>query len=174
MNWKIGGLIVLIVSIVVFGIYIYCFITNDILQIEKLEDSNLWYYKFFKVASMTCVLLGGCAMFATFSRLSSGFKKVPLGAFLIMILYAALQPLFFAEGDFGATNMKIGQLMFIANLLLLLGKFGLLYLITWLFGEHRIAYYFIAEKIVKDKSSKLQLEELFPEEEKINQENVIS
>jgi len=156
-NWKSVSWILLIASIGFF-IYFACkFKYNEILEIELLKDHTKYkaLYYWFRVVSTISILLGGCAMLAAFSRLSSGFKKVPLAAFLIMIFYAALQPLFFAGSEFSSSNMKIGQLLFIANALCLLGKFGLLHLIKWFFADYHIAYYFIAGKIVKDKSKVL-------------------
>jgi hypothetical protein len=171
-NWKFIALLLLIVSVIAFIYFGLYFRHEKILEIEKiiaLEKSSsqerylLLHYYLFRGVSTISILLGGCAMLATFSRLSSGFKKVPLAAFLIMIFYAALQPLFFAGSEFSSSNMKIGQLLFIANALCLLGKFGLLHLIKWFFGNYHIAYYFIAGKIVKDKKNDLKLNELFLE-----------
>ena len=164
-NWKFIGLVLLLASIGFFIYFIWYFKSEHILEIERLKDqteySYLWHYSCFRLLSTISILLGGCAMLATFSRLSSGFKRVPLAAFLIMIFYAALQPLFFAGDEFSTSNMKLGQMMFIANALCLLGKFGLLHLIKWFFRDYYIAYYFIAGQIVKDKKDDLKLEDLF-------------
>ena len=156
-NWKSFGVVVLIISIAAFIFFIYHF--SGELEIEK-ASKGLYYYLFRGLSTLS-VLLGGCAMLATFSRLSSGFKKVPLTAFLVMLFYAAIQPLFFAGSEFDSLGMKMGQMMFIANLLCLLGKFGLLYLIKWFFSNYHIAYYFIAEQVVKDKKNDLKLNDLF-------------
>ena len=161
-NWKFIGLLVLIISIIFLAWFFWYFKEKEILSIEllKKQPNYLIQYYLFRTLSTIAVLLCGCAMLATFSRLASGFKKVPLNAFLVMLFYAAIQPLFFAGGEFDET-LKFGQLMFIANLLCLLGKFGLLHLLRWFFGNYQIAYYFIAEQIVKDKSNELDLDELF-------------
>jgi len=156
-NWKFWSFLFLLATIAGFIWFICYFRNNHILEIEKIKDQSeySWFYYSFRALSMFSILLGGCAMLATFSRLSSGYKKVPLAAFLIMVFYAALQPLFFAGSELSASNMQIGQLLFIANALCLLGKFGLLHLIKWFFGNHHIAYYFIAEQIIKDKTDEL-------------------
>jgi len=155
-NWKSYGLLFLIIvtgGLVCFTIY---FTSENILEIERAKDVK-WVYYLFRATSMGSILLGGCAMLAIFSRLSSGFKKVPLSAFLVMLFYAAMQPLFFAGSEFESSEMKVGQMMFIANLLCLIGKFGLLYLIRWFFGNYHIAYYFIAEQIINDKKDELDI-----------------
>ena len=161
-NWKLIGFLFLIITIIIFIYFIYFFNKHEILHIEQLIDNKSFSmnYYCFRIVSTISILLGGCAMLATFSRLSSGFHKVPLTAFLIMIFYAALQPLFFAGSEFSSSNMKIGQIIFVANTLNLIGKFGLLYLIKWFFGNYRIAYYFIAGQIIKRKKD-LKLDELF-------------
>jgi len=164
-NWKFWTFLLLIGSIVAFIYFIYLFSVEKILEIEKLKDAGryLKQYYLFRILSTTSIILGGCAMLATFGRLSSGFKRVPFAAFLVMVFYAAMQPLFFAGGEFSASNMKIGQLMFIANALCLIGKFGLLHLIKWLFANYHIAYYFVALQMIRDKKDELKLKELFSE-----------
>jgi len=156
-TYKLVGLSVLIISTIGFIVLIVIFKNNSVLEIGRLKnDSDLGgYYNLFWVMSTVSILLGGVAMLATFSRLSSGFKRVPFTAFLIMVFYAAVQPLFFAGSELDASNMKMGQMMFIVNALCLIGKFGLLNLIKWFFANYNIAYYFIAGQIVKGKAREI-------------------
>jgi hypothetical protein len=148
-GWKI-------IALFLFGIYsgiLLFFIFSASIEIE-----NGWY----KFIMYTSILFGACSMLAVFSRLSSGFLKVPLSALLIMLFYSAVQPLFFAEDEFKNVDLKSGQLLFIINLICLIGKFALLYIIKWVFSNYRIAYYFINEQIAKNREIKdSDLEKIF-------------
>jgi hypothetical protein len=117
----------------------------------------------YKSVMYLSILLGACSMLAAFSRLGGGTLRIPVSALLIMLFYSAVQPLFFAEKDFGEVDIRSGQLLFIINLTCLIGKFALLYIIKWIFSDYRIAYYFINEQITRNKTIEdSRLKEIFP------------
>jgi hypothetical protein len=162
---KFFGFVLFALTTFYFLYYIYYCSDNNIFDIEKnITSDGEPYYYIYRAFSFMCILLGGCAMLAVFSRLSSGFKKVPLSAFIVMLFYAAMQPLFYTGEELSASDLKLGQMLFIANLICLIGKFGLLYLIKWLFADYNLAYYFISEKIIREKSNDIKLHSLFSEE----------
>lgn len=152
--WSIFSIIVILLAFHVLGKMAYDWCEN----FSRFGDG---LYNFIMYIS---VLLGACSMLAAFSRLGSGFFRIPLSALLIMLFYSAVQPLFFADKDLLNDELKSGQLLFVINFILLIGKFALLYIIKWIFSDYRIAYYFINEQIIQKKSDSIsddKVRELF-------------
>jgi len=158
-RWKITAWSIFIVSIVFLLFYNLSKIDNGWCKYFKIINiKDDWY----EVSVYISVLLGACSMLAAFSRLGSGFFRIPLSALLIMLFYSAVQPLFFADKDLLNEELKSGQLLFIINFICLIGKFALLYIIRWIFSDYRIAYYFINEQIINNKKiSDEDLKKLF-------------
>jgi hypothetical protein len=90
-----------------------------------------------------------CAMLAAFSRLCSGYLQIRISALFMMLFYAAVQSLFFAENELNGVFKDAGVFIFSINLLCLGGKIALLFVIRYVFQENRIAYFFIMESIHK-------------------------
>jgi hypothetical protein len=141
----------------IFGISVALLIFYNLGKFGKFGENNNWCKCFkiidddwYKGIMYISVLFGASSMLAAFSRLGSGFFKIPISALLLMLFYSAVQPLFFASKDL-AVELKAGQFMFIINLICLLGKVALLYIIKWIFRDYRIAYYFINEQIINSK-----------------------
>jgi hypothetical protein len=144
-----------ITALILFGIFsavlIYFIICG-----KEINDTE------YKVVMYISILLGSCSMLAAFSRLGCGTLGVPVSALLLMLFYSAVQPLFFAERELDNVD-KSDQLLFIINLICLIGKFALLYIIKWVFSDYRIAHYFINEQIIKNKTIEdNHLKEIFP------------
>jgi len=159
-RWKIVAWSIFTISIVFLIFYNIGY--YDLCKFLKIRNDD-WY----KGSIYISVMLGACSMLAAFSRLGSGFFRIPLSALLIMLFYSAVQPLFFADKDLLNEELKSGQLLFIINFICLIGKFALLYIIKWIFSNYRIAYYFINEQIInEEKVSDGDIKQLFEKNKK--------
>ena len=101
---------------VIFGVFVALLFLSIFIDVK-------WLYKIIMYVSIS---FGASSMLAAFSRLGSGFFRIPISALLIMLFYSAVQPSFFADKDL-AVELKAGQFMFIINFICLIGKFALLY-----------------------------------------------
>jgi hypothetical protein len=116
-----------------------------------------------KYTGYATAVIGSCVMLACFGRLASGFLKVPLSALLVLLFYSAVQPIFFAEEEL-STAIPAPQILFIINFICLMCKFALIFIIRWLFSEHRISYFFMSEQINKNCAIKdAKVKDLFSE-----------